>query len=98
MNHARKGSGDLLSSGESRESVSLKDVARAAAAKAERQLIMDVLLRTKGNKRRAARILGISYRALLYKTKEWRGLGLKGMSFQRRPTRHAPPEANSGHL
>jgi two-component system, NtrC family, response regulator AtoC len=50
--------------------VSLKDVARAAAREAERELILRMLTRTRWNRKEAAQILGISYKALLYKIKE----------------------------
>jgi two-component system response regulator AtoC len=51
-------------------SISLKDVARAAAREAERELILRMLNRTRWNRKAAAEILGISYKALLYKIKE----------------------------
>jgi two-component system response regulator AtoC len=49
---------------------SLKDIARAAAREAERELISRTLQQTRWNRREAAEILGISYKALLYKIKE----------------------------
>ena len=49
---------------------SLKDVGRLAAREAERALIMRTLHQTRWNRRAAAAILGISYKALLYKIKE----------------------------
>jgi DNA-binding NtrC family response regulator len=51
-------------------SVSLKDIARTAAREAERELILRMLTRTHWNRKEAAEILGISYKALLYKIKE----------------------------
>jgi two-component system, NtrC family, response regulator AtoC len=51
-------------------SVSLKDIARTAAREAERELILQMLTRTRWNRKEAAEILGISYKALLYKIKE----------------------------
>jgi two-component system response regulator AtoC len=45
----------------------LKNVAREAARAAERAAILAVLERTRWNRLRTARVLGISYRALLYK-------------------------------
>lgn len=51
-------------------SYSLKDIARTAARKAERELILKMLQRTKWNRKETADILGISYKALLYKIKE----------------------------
>jgi two-component system response regulator AtoC len=49
---------------------SLKDIARHAARGAERELIFRTLQQTRWNRREAAEILGISYKALLYKIKE----------------------------
>ena len=49
---------------------SLKDIARTAAREAERELILRMLTRTRWNRKEAAEILGISYKALLYKIKE----------------------------
>jgi two-component system response regulator AtoC len=49
---------------------SLKDIARQAARTAEREMIARTLLRTRWNRREAAQILGISYKALLYKIKD----------------------------
>jgi len=51
-------------------SVSLKEIARKAAQEAERTLIARMLTRTCWNRKEAAEILGISYKALLYKIKE----------------------------
>jgi DNA-binding NtrC family response regulator len=51
---------------------SLKKVCKAAARKAETATIMDVLLHTHWNRRKAASILEISYKALLNKIKEYR--------------------------
>jgi DNA-binding NtrC family response regulator len=49
---------------------SLKEIARAAARAAERTAIARMLQRTRWNRKEAAEILGISYKALLYKIKE----------------------------
>ena len=49
---------------------SLKDIARTAAREAEREMIYRTLQQTRWNRREAAGILGISYKALLYKIKE----------------------------
>jgi two-component system, NtrC family, response regulator AtoC len=49
---------------------SLKDIGRSAARGAERELIARTLQQTRWNRREAAEILGISYKALLYKIKE----------------------------
>jgi transcriptional regulator with PAS, ATPase and Fis domain len=48
----------------------LKDIARQAAREAERELIFRTLQQTRWNRREAAELLGISYKALLYKIKE----------------------------
>lgn len=63
---------------------SLKQVSREASRKAERNLIRDALERTHWNRKRTARELQISYKALLYKLKQ---LGLtatvaSGASFE----------------
>jgi two-component system response regulator AtoC len=49
---------------------SLKDIGRSAAREAERELIYRTLQHTRWNRREAAEILGISYKALLYKIKD----------------------------
>jgi two-component system response regulator AtoC len=49
---------------------SLKDVSRSAARGAERDLIARMLQQTRWNRKETADILGISYKALLYKIKE----------------------------
>jgi two-component system response regulator AtoC len=54
---------------------SLKEAARAASRMAERAMILNQLERTHWNRKRAARELQISYKALLYKLKQ---LGLDG--------------------
>ena len=56
--------------GSNGEKISLKDAARAASREAERELILQVLTRTRWNRRRAAQELQISYKALLYKLKQ----------------------------
>jgi DNA-binding NtrC family response regulator len=53
--------------------VFLKEIARKAAERAERREILKMLERTRWNRVRAAKLLNISYRALLYKMK---GAGL----------------------
>jgi two-component system response regulator AtoC len=54
---------------------SLKEAAREASRHAERELILTQLERTRWNRKRTARELQISYKALLYKLKQ---LGLDG--------------------
>jgi two-component system, NtrC family, response regulator AtoC len=48
---------------------SLKEAARAASRRAERELVLKVLTRTRWNRKLAAKELQISYKALLYKLK-----------------------------
>jgi len=48
----------------------LKEVKKEAIRKTERELIRAVLLETEWNRKKAAKILQISYKALLYKIKE----------------------------
>jgi two-component system response regulator AtoC len=50
--------------------VSLKDISRKAADAAERTAILKALEETKWNRLRAAKLLSISYRSLLYKIKD----------------------------
>ncbi len=57
-------------SADSSQGGSLKVAARAASKKAERELIMQALERTRWNRKRAARELQISYKSLLYKIKQ----------------------------
>ena len=50
--------------------VSLKDIGRRAAQVAEREAMLQALEQTQWNRVRAAKLLDISYRALLYKIKD----------------------------
>jgi len=52
------------------EKATLKEVAKIAQRRAEREMIERVLQQTRWNRRKAAQILDISYKALLYKIKE----------------------------
>ena len=61
---------DPGSNGEAIQKFSLKEAARAASHQAERELILKALQRTHWNRKRAARELQISYKALLYKVKQ----------------------------
>jgi two-component system response regulator AtoC len=56
--------------GESTHGSSLKVASRAAARRAERELILKALEQTHWNRKRAARDLQISYKSLLYKIKQ----------------------------
>jgi hypothetical protein len=70
--------------------IDLKALGRRAADAAEREAIIIMLRHTGGNKREAAERLGISYKAILYKIREF-GIGRPR---NRRPT-PAPPVAAS---
>jgi DNA-binding NtrC family response regulator len=48
----------------------LKEVKKRAVQEAERKLIGSVLQETGWNRKKAAKILGISYKAILYKIRE----------------------------
>jgi DNA-binding NtrC family response regulator len=54
------------------EQSSLKSLVRSAKGEAERSAIAHALEETHWNRKAAARLLGISYRALLYKIQEYR--------------------------
>jgi two-component system, NtrC family, response regulator AtoC len=66
--------------------VDLKALGRKAAEIAEREAIVAMLARTGGSKREAADRLGISYKAILYKIREF---GIAKPRVARKPT--APP-------
>jgi DNA-binding NtrC family response regulator len=52
------------------DGMSLKEIARNAAREAERETILSVLEATRWNRSKAALILKVSYKALLYKIKD----------------------------
>jgi DNA-binding NtrC family response regulator len=54
------------------EQSSLKSLVRSAKGEAERSAIAHALEETHWNRKAAARLLSISYRALLYKIQEYR--------------------------
>jgi two-component system response regulator AtoC len=60
---------DLPSGDGVRTGTSLKEAARAASRRAERELMLKVLTRMRWNRKLAAKELQISYKALLYKLK-----------------------------
>lgn len=66
--------------------VSLKEAAREASKRAERELILKTLTRTRWNRKRAAQELRISYKALLYKLKDIQpdpGVNAEGKSIEK---------------
>jgi len=56
--------------------LSLKRITRQASRELERQIILLVLAENRGNRRQTAKVLNISYRALLYKLKEAMAAGV----------------------
>jgi two-component system response regulator AtoC len=70
VNGRAKAPDKTFSSSLSGDSLSLKQAAREASRKAERQMIRESLERTHWNRKRSARELQISYKALLYKLKQ----------------------------
>jgi two-component system response regulator AtoC len=50
--------------------INLKEITREATRKIERQVMLSVLERYRWNRKKAAKVLKISYRAMLYKLKE----------------------------
>jgi two-component system response regulator AtoC len=57
-------------------SLSLKRITRQASRELERHIILLVLAENRGNRRQTAKVLNISYRALLYKLKEAMAAGV----------------------
>ena len=51
--------------------VKIKEIGRQAVEKAEKEIISETLKRTRWNRRKAAALLQISYKALLYKIKKY---------------------------
>ncbi len=77
--------------------IDLKDLGRKAAHSAEREAIIIMLGHTGGNKREAAERLGISYKAILYKIREF-GIGrprARGRSITPAPVAAAATEKKS---
>ena len=68
---ALKAAAPAVKSNGHRMPLSLKEATRAASSQIERQLISEVLVATGGNRKRAADELRISYKALLYKLKQF---------------------------
>lgn len=75
LNDLRGNSVDRTQPSNSDSGPSLKTAARSASRQRERELILEALDRTKWNRKKAARELQISYKALLYKLKQIGTLG-----------------------
>ena len=61
---------ESLGTPETAGAISLRKIARQAAREAERRTILRILEANRGNRRKAAQALNMSYRALLYRIKE----------------------------
>ena len=72
--------------------VSLKDITKKAVRELERDAILKVLQANQWNRRRAACVLNISYRALLYKIKD-AGMGAGELSEAQAPVIHSARKA-----
>ena len=64
--------GSDSSAGYEKDNRTLPEIAAIALKEAEIQAILNILSQTKGNKSKAAKILGVSYKTLLNKIKEYR--------------------------
>jgi DNA-binding NtrC family response regulator len=60
-------------------SLNLKEVGKRAAEIAEKEIIQSTLQETHWNRKRAAQLLRVSYKALLYKIQKYRLDDLKGV-------------------
>ncbi|MBI4496062.1 MAG: sigma 54-interacting transcriptional regulator [Deltaproteobacteria bacterium] len=78
-----QGEGPWRNQGRSLEIPNLRQVGRAAAEFAEREVIQKTLQETHWNRKEAAKLLRVSYKALLYKIQKYR-LELKGLRRVRR--------------
>ncbi len=63
--------GVFLGEEDSMKGLNLKEIGREASHRAEREAIQRALLRTRWNRREAAQLLQVSYKALLYKIREY---------------------------
>ena len=74
--------------------VPLRKIAQHAAREAERKIILQVLEANEGNRKKAARALNLSYRALLYKIKG-AGIPAKRVVVPRRGATLSPADCQS---
>ncbi len=61
------------------ESINLKEVGKRAAEAAEKEIIQTTLQETHWNRKEAAKLLRVSYKALLYKIQKYRLDDIKGL-------------------
>jgi two-component system response regulator AtoC len=73
--------------------VSLKKIAKEAVREMERNLILKALRENKWNRRKTAQVLGISYRALIYKIRE---AGLSPKQSPKNPPTRVPVDRATG--
>ena len=74
-----KSSGDLLPpSSTENKSLNLKEVGKKAAEVAEKEIIQSTLQETHWNRKQAAKLLRVSYKALLYKIQKYHLDDIKG--------------------
>jgi DNA-binding NtrC family response regulator len=72
--------GDVSSnSPKEKEVFCLKEVGKKAAEAAEKEIIQSTLQKTHWNRKESARLLRVSYKALLYKIQKYRLDDLKGL-------------------
>jgi two-component system nitrogen regulation response regulator GlnG len=64
--------------GQGRDDLSLREIVRSNTVHVERTAIVHVLMRTGGNKAKAARLLQVDYKTLHSKVKEY-GIQIKGV-------------------
>ncbi|MBZ5531514.1 MAG: sigma-54 dependent transcriptional regulator [Acidobacteriia bacterium] len=76
------------------QQISLKDITKQAVRQVERKVILKVVEANGWNRKRAAKLLSISYRALLYKLKEV-GVPSERRRTVRRPEPKTPVEAQA---
>lgn len=72
-------------------SVDLKELGRRASDVAEREAILDMLMQTLGSKKAAAQRLGISYKALLYKIRDFGIAGARANASCQEPADDTSP-------
>ena len=63
---------------EEKKSFNLKEVGKRAAEVAEKEIIQNILQETHWNRKQAAKLLRVSYKALLYKIQKYHLDDLKG--------------------
>ena len=70
--------GSLPNASKEKETFNLKEVGKRAAEAAEREIIQTTLYETHWNRKEAAKLLRVSYKALLYKIQKYHLDEIKG--------------------